>query len=438
MFKLPTRNPNPAPDLGRRSDAQRWVRLLLEQKLRAAAKGRQVGRTSDADEDGMVDVRLAGPGDPKTPEDAFDRLRWGGLFAVVDENPQRVGKVMQDYDGRNGFTLEQGFDELWAPAVAGLKIPGVRIPGVTPRAYCFVARKTHLAMPGQLSDRFTYDVTLRADEGEAEGYCVRKRVPDVGELTDRLGLKYPDLDPADAKLRAESLVREVFPVFLTREVKVLEKLRKDLPPEFRGRVPRVLRIQRNDAGFVTRLDMSWLRNGGPVVSQLEFARQAAELLAVLHDAGGVMHLDLRPDNVVKTPEGVGFIDFGSAANVGEDLDASPTLGKLFRQMMRTSQIQRVLTRMIERGEVTDEAFAAVQGKVDRAVDTFFLAVQLNHPHANPELAKLVDHNPLGESARALQSLTAAFLRPKTPQRSAGKSAADLLRGIRRIERRFVG
>ncbi|MEM9914630.1 MAG: hypothetical protein AAF911_06700 [Planctomycetota bacterium] len=417
---------------GQNAETERWVRLLLEQKLKSEAVGRQVGRSSDAEDDGMVDLRLAGPGEPKQPDEIFDRLRWGGLFACVDSNPERVGKIMQQYDGRHGFVLEQGFDELWGGPM------GLRIPGITPRAFCFVARKTHLVPPGQVTDRFTFDVKLEADESQDTGYCVRKQVPTVEDLVRRLTCKFPDLDPNDAQVRAEKLVNEVFPIFLTREAKALDKLQRTLPDNFRGRVPRPLRIAKNKKGFVTRLDMNWLRNGGEPITQIEFARQSLELLAVLHDHAKIMHLDLRPDNMVITPAGVGFIDFGSSAQVGEDLQKTPVLGELFDQMMRTSQIQKVLGAMIEKGDVTNEALAAVRGKVDRSVDTFYLAVQINHPHTNPELERLIDYQPLGESARALESLTAAILKPKNPEMTGFKTAADVLRGVNRIAQKFAG
>ena len=184
--------------------------------------------------------------------------------------------------------------------------------------------------------------------------------------------------------------------------------------------------------------MNWLRNGGQPITQIEFARQSLELLAVLHDHAKIMHLDLRPDNMVITPAGVGFIDFGSSAQVGEDLQKTPVLGELFDQMMRTSQIQKVLGTMIEKGDVTNEALAAVRGKADRSVDTFYLAVQINHPHTNPELERLIDYQPLGESARALESLTAAILKPKNPEMTGFKTAADILRGVNRIAQKFAG
>ena len=413
------------------AESEAWVKLLLDQRLRAEARERQVGRTSDPEDDGMVDLRVAGPGDPKGVDEAFGRLRWGGLFACVDPDPRRIRKLLPNFDGRHGFVIEQPMGDLWGGP------RGLRIPGITPRAYFFVARKTHLVPPGAVSQRFTYDVRLRADPGQPTGYCVRKKVPGVDELTRRLLRGDVDLEPEEARRRAARLVEEVLPIFLTREVKVLRALQQKLPPALRGRVPRALRIRKNAAGLVDRLEMNWLRNGGPPLSQVEFARQSVELLAGLH-AAGIMHLDLRPDNVVITPEGVGFVDFGSAAGVDEDLAGHRVLGPLFADMMRTSQVQRVLGDLLKRERVTSEALAAIHGRAHQGVDTFFLALQINEPGSNPELRRLIDHQPTSAQAKALESLTAAVLRPKDARASEFKTAADLRRGIDRIARREAG
>lgn len=327
--------------------------------------------------------------------------------------------------------------------MAGFNVPGVaglRIPGVTPRAFCFVARKTELVMPGAggVSDRFTYDVSLAADAGQASGYCVRKRVPTAESLVARLTRKHPELDPKDAAVRAAKLVDEVLPVFLTREAKALQLLQKKLPAAFRERVPRALRVEQNEAGFVTRLDMTWLRNGGATVTQLEFARQSAELLAALHEEAGIMHLDLRPDNMVVSDGRVGFIDFGSSAGVNEDLSKNPLLRQLFTQMTRTSQVHRVLNQLMEQGQITNAALRSVKGRADRGVDTFYLAVQVLRPHVNPEMERLIEWDPSGPAAEALATLNAAVLRPKSSHAAAYKTARDLLRGIGRIEAKLAG
>ena len=83
---------------------------------------------------------------------------------------------------------------------------------------------------------------------------------------------------------------------------------------------RLIDVEKDERGFVRSFKMTWLRNGGPKLPQMEFAHQAADLLRAMHDIARVIHLDLRMDNMVITDEGVGFIDFGSASRVGEELD----------------------------------------------------------------------------------------------------------------------
>ena len=183
--------------------------------------------------------------------------------------------------------------------------------------------------------------------------------------------------------------------------------------------------------------MNWLRTGGPRLSQIEFARQSAHLLAVLHNLAGVMHLDLRLDNFVLTPRGVGFVDFGSSARIGEDLGQSPMLTSLFGEMMRTSKIQRMLGRMLDNGQVTNRSFTCVHQKADPAIDTFYLALQINKPAHNPQFAHLIDYDPDSVEARAVSTLTASVLRPKGSGEAPFQTADDSLRGIERIRRRLM-
>src|SRR5262249_17158979 len=145
-----------------------------------------------------------------------------------------------------------------------------------------------------------------------------------------------DADDETLRRRARKFTDKIFPVFLTRETAMLKLLQRDLPEKFRKRVPRLLSAETDATGFTRRLRMNWLRNCQPAsgsfrhpLSQLEFARQAAELLAALHDAAGIMHLDLRLDNVVITEHGVGFVDFGSSVRVGESFAEESLLSSLF-------------------------------------------------------------------------------------------------------------
>jgi serine/threonine protein kinase len=192
-------------------------------------------------------------------------------------------------------------------------------------------------------------------------------------------------------------------------------------------------MDKDDRGFVKRLHLSWLRNGGEPLSQLEFALQSADLLRALHDDAGIMHLDLRLDNFVITPAGVGFVDFGSAVRVDENLKQSPLLSSLFEELMRTSEIQRMLFRMTRTGEVTSEAISGGLHKVDKAVDCFYLAVQISSPHANPDLKDLIRFDKESQEAKRLSRLTEQILRPADPAKPVFRSAADILRGIRQLQ-----
>lgn len=433
MLKLTSRSAAPrrsGSTSARAASADRWVQRLLDQRLANEAQGRQVGRGAADLQDGMIDLRLAGPGEPNQAGDLFDRLRWGGSVAVIDPNPHRLASVMQQYDNANGFALEQPLGDLWHAPL------GLRIPGLTPRAWYFVARKTDLVRPDEDSKRSTYDVVLTPDDQEPEGFCVTKRVPTVEGVLRRITARFPNLDPVAAKQRARKLVGDVFPLFLTRETKCLELLHKRLPEHLRCRVPRPLRIGRDKRGLVTRLDMNWLRNGRATpLTQAEFAASSMELLAALHDDAKIMHLDLRLDNMVITEDGVGFVDFGTSAQIDEDLSNRPVLNRLFMELMQTSEVQKVLSDMLARGEVTSASLKEVAGKPDRGMDIFYLAVQINHPHFNPELARLIHYDAMSGEARTLHSLSAAVLRPKNPAMSQFKNARDLLRGIKRVERR---
>jgi len=81
------------------------------------------------------------------------------------------------------------------------------------------------------------------------------------------------------------------------------------------------------------------------------------------------------------------------------------------------------------GAVTSHVISKGYQKVDKAVDFFYLAVQFNSPHANPDLAGLIKYDPGTSSARALEKLTAHILRPTDPANPSFRSAKDILHGI---------
>ncbi|MEM9295561.1 MAG: hypothetical protein AAGA57_07145 [Planctomycetota bacterium] len=400
----------------------------LRQVVAQEAYGRLLSRSSEPTPGRLVDVLIAGSGEPKLLDETFPRLRWGGLFAYVGVSERSVRQLAESYDDPlRGYVIEM------PPTPIRMSSHSGRLGRAPIDGYCFTARKVRHVQAGGFTERFTYDVELTPQPDAPNGYIVTKRVPSHEDLFRRLRQKFPGTDPDALRERARKLVDHIFPTFLTREAGILQILAKHLPFEVADRVPACLTTQRDHRGMVQELQMNWLRNGGQPLSHLEFAKQAAQLLTVIHEHARVMHLDLRLDNFVITEQGVGFVDFGSAVRIGEDFGDTPVLKTLFSEMMRTSQLQRMLGKMVERGDVTNETIAEVHGKVDKTVDAFYLAVQIAKPYGNPELTQLIEYDPNSEMARRLSALTAAILRPKTANVGEFKTAGDILRGVLRIE-----
>jgi len=378
----------------------------------------------------LADTLYGTPVDPHRPDEIFPRLRWGGQFLFSSPSPKQTAQLADQF-AASGFVLTQ------KPRSVARYPMGIRLPFLAKKTHYFVARKTQLVPPGEMTERFTYHVFLeemrQATQPGDEPFVVVKEVPSIEQVMGRLRNRWPDLPQEVVEKRARKFTRKIFPIFLTREAAILKIIHRRLPPEYCLRLPKVLEAEKDERGYIRRLHLNWLRNGGPVLSQVEFARQSADLLRVLHDKLGVMHLDLRLDNFVITEAGVGFVDFGSAVRQDEDLGDNPLLSGLFSELMRTSEIQQMLVTMTRSGQVTSNAISSGLHKVDKAVDNFYLAVQISAPHSNPDLKGLVRYDPASDEAMALGKLTARILRPKDPANPKFKSAADIYRGIRKIE-----
>jgi hypothetical protein len=373
----------------------------------------------------LEDLVLLTEKDNLAPVEIFDHLRWGGQVLYV--TPDRHDAVRFSIQLSNfGFEVTQG------PSYITRGPLGLRIPFFSTKHYFFVARKIQLIHPGQGTERFTFHVYLNRPD-PAGPYVVVKEVPTVDMVMARLRSRWPDMHEEALVKRAKKFSDKIFPIFLTREAAMLKIVQRDLPEEYRNRVPKLLHMEQDSRGFVQKMHLSWLRNGGQPLSQLEFARQSADLLRVLHDEVGIMHLDLRLDNFVITPAGVGFVDFGSAVRSNENLKENPLLSGLFDELMRTSEIQRMLFSMTRTGQVTSEAISCGLHKVDKAVDYFYLAVQINSPHSNPDLKDLIRYEPGSEEAKQLAELTQNILRPPDPANPIFRSAADILNGIEKIQ-----
>jgi hypothetical protein len=377
----------------------------------------------------LVDVQVVTADQGQTAEQIFDQLRWGGQVIFASAERRQVVQFATQLT-QSGFELTQN------PTWLSHGPLGLTIPFLWPRTHYLVARKMQLVSPGQITERFTYHVHLSRD---TTGECVVvKEVPSLEMVMARLRSKWPQLADEIIEKRARKFSDKIFPIFLTREAAILKIVNRDIPEIYRDRIPRLLELERDERGYARRLSLSWLRNGGEPLSQLEFARQSADLLRVLHDQIGVMHLDLRLDNFVITPKGVGFVDFGSAVRADENLKESPLLNNLFEELMRTSEIQRMLLSMTRTGQVTSQAISSGLHKVDKAVDYFYLAVQINSPHSNPDLKDLILYDKQSSEAKMLSKLTEQILRPPDPANPPFRSAADILGGIEQVEKELRG
>jgi tRNA A-37 threonylcarbamoyl transferase component Bud32 len=386
----------------------------------------------EADLSRLQDYLLAAGEQPHDPEHAFGRLRWGGQFVYSSADRNEVARLAQHLAER-GFALTHG------PAFVRT---GWGIPLISPKRHYVAARKTLLIPPREFSDRFTYQVQLeRREPAQRDGspdlgtdcWVVRKEIPTLDRVLARLQFKAPDVPVATLERRAKKFVEQIFPLFLTREAAMLKVIERDCPAEFRHRFPRVVEVQKDSKGYVQRLWTTWLRNSGKPITQIEFARQSAELLHLLHDRIGIIHLDLRMDNMVISNGAVGFVDFGSAVRVNENIHGNAVLSTLFGELMRTSQIQRMMDRMATAGSLTSAVIREAHQRVDKAVDVFYLAVQISQPTANPDLHDLVKYDKYSPEAVELARLTNDILRPADPAHPRYRTALDVLQELRRIE-----
>lgn len=412
------------------SDTKRRA-MLRAVAARALAKDPEYRRYAEngvwSRASGVSDYTFAAAGDETAPAEVFNRLRWGGVFVFVAPDAASVRRVAETFDNKDGFVIDR------APAVVHDGPLGLPIPFLSRPVHYFAARKTHIIPPGSTTDRFTYDVQLvRRKPGEP--YVVLKQIPDAQWIERRLVEKFPDTEVEVLRQRTRKLVDKVFPVFLTREVAFLNILQRDLPAPYNDRVPRVVDAEKDERGFVRKLYLNWLRFGTEPISQTDFAFQGADLLRQVHDKARVIHLDLRLDNIVISDNGVCFVDFGSAVRVGENLGESQMLSTLFEEMLFSSSIQRTLGRMKRSGRVTSRIIADSHQKIDKAVDLFFLALQMSRPHENPDLRDLVRYDPRSREANSLKRLTEGVLAPPDPENPPFRTAEDLFRAVEKIRR----
>ena len=381
---------------------------------------------------GLADYLFAASGQPCDPDTVFPRLRWGGQLVYVSPHARQVEHLLSRYRAHEGFHVPPEVRALTRPRL------GVSWNPFRQSMYCFLARRVALDTPGTITDRYSYDVRLVPSPGKRDEFLVLKQVPSLTNTEHRLSARMHGSKAQVISRTARKLVEKVFPLFLTREVAFLKILQRDLPDPYWNRVPGVVKLETDDQGFVQKIYLNWLRLGGAPLGQLEFAQQAMKLLDVLHEHVGVIHLDLRLDNFVVTEKGVGFVDFGSAARTGEDLARNPLLKSLFTEMMSTSQIQQDLRRLRDSGRVTSKLFVNSYQRIDKALDLFYLVLQMNNPHMNPDFRGLVRYEPESEVARRLAGLTKRVFQPSDPGAPPYRSARDVLGGLDQIHRDLGG
>lgn len=373
---------------------------------------------------------LVDPDPQTTPTAVFDRLRWGGVVLFASPSPRRLDAL------RSAFVQTPGY-QLDGDPIA-LPHPHPVLRRLTRPVRFSVARKVLLDPPDTLTSRYSYHLALEPNPDETHGYAVVKRVPTLEQAVSRLRALHPEADEGFLERTAVGLVRKAFPVFLTREAAFLKILRKHLPEPMRPRVPEALGLDTDDQGHVRALTMTWLRQGPPEdgpLSLRDFARQAAELLNALHTHVGVMHLDLRLDNLLVTPHGVSIIDFGSAIRFGEDITQSRVLAKVFTQMLDASQIAEDLRRLRFRKRVTSSVFRHCfdthhPGAICPAIDLFALVHQMTRPHDNPDLVGLVNADPNQAGYESLARVRRAILNPEDPEQPATRTVRDLADALR--------
>lgn len=379
------------------------------------------------------DFIFACDADEHQPEAIFPRLRWGGQFVFASSSAQAVQKTAGRF-AEYGFHLETPAD---------IVKDGWRLfPLLRRKVHYFSARKTLHVPLGGITDRFTFQVELSVEREKHNGRnVVTKRVPSVdwvlNRLRNRSNKEISELPEEELRRRAAVLIRNILPIFLTREVGIMRRLQERLPTQYRHRVPYTVRCEKDERGLVTLLQVNWLRNGGESISQMEFAQQSAELLHAVHDKAGVAHLDLRLDNMVVTRDGVGFIDFGNSVHDDEDFSGTSALSKVINDLMRTTQVQKTLYKAIQSGSVTAPYFTKALWKPDKAIDLFYLVLQFTAPHDNPDLKDLIRFTPNSDEDYELHKLTGRLFMPDKLEPGKVYTAGHVCNALKKLAQRLA-
>lgn len=440
---LPTGDRGPNPDAAARALARTpdFVAAVAERVLtRASDRTRFAQSEAQFGVSGVRDYEFNATPADADPDATFDRLRWGGQLVFVSKQSHAVDQLLTRYRDRPEWFIEHEPEAIAVrpssplrQRLADLPLPsGLRRLLHGPTAHYFVARKILLDPVHRLTAKHSYDVRLvraagKVDQTHAtDGYVVLKRVPTLEQAIARLRQTCPPgTRPDRLETIASKLVRKVFPIFLTREAAFLKLLQRDLPPNFRGRTPRVLSMEVDDKGLVRAMSLKWMRQGGSPISQTDFVTQSAELLRALHESVGIMHLDLRLENMLVTDAGVCMIDFGSSVRVGEDLRSAAIIDTLIREMLQASQITRNLERQRAKKLIRSNVFADLPYPPTPAFDLFALATNMTRPHDNPEFMGLIEHDRHSDEALRFSRLRKRILQPRPDDPAPIRTVHDL-------------
>ncbi len=277
----------PSPDIAR-TNLQPWQSHLLNQVLTdTAARSAYFRSDRQYDQAGVRDLEMLRLPAVVDPDAAFNRLRWGGQLVLVDARPDRLGAALARFQDRREWQSPRSAQTIRVPREAGWSqwLPGPLVKKWGQQTLHWAAvRKVLLDPPSRLTARHSYDVRLVPARGKidprqaTDGHIVLKRVPTLAQAMSRLQQTCPAVPADRLEQIARKLIDKVFPAFLTREAAFLKLLQRDLPAELKARTPRVLSMEADDRGMVRSLSMRWLRQGGPTLTQTEFARQTLELL----------------------------------------------------------------------------------------------------------------------------------------------------------------
>ncbi len=142
-----------------------------------------------------------------------------------------------------------------------------------------------------------------------------------------------------------------------------------------------------------------------------------------------MHLDLRLDNILVTPAGVSFVDFGSAIRIGEKFSGNPMLHRLIQEMLQASQITADLRRQQRKGLIQSPIFRGLPLPPSPAFDLYALTTNLTRPHDHDEFKGLIAHDRTSDEGQWFSQLRRRTLKPaanESPIRSAAEMQAAVL------------